>query len=454
MNTQAEAARTIAIPHLTPGLRIAPAEENPGEHRLIGKDGKAIRLPDRLVAILLQCDGTRSTWEVAARLSAHPATPPVQPELVEKLVTQLAPHGICTLERAPVPVTTRAPARGLRFDCLMCGRSCEGHTIGPLSPERAEQIARDHARLARDIPALAAHAPLRVLEQHGERIVALNVVDGRCVFLDPDKRCLLHAHLGPDAKPSICQRFPLQAVSTEDAIRVGIQPGCYRLNRVFESAPELDVAALAERPFGTRPPAGPQASSVEHAMARADETQLLALVAEPDMSLAELWHRLAGQPAAHPARQAVPQAFAAAVGRLLARTATRLGTEAATPTGHAEAVAALVEAIGRLAPAEARCELALPEGHWRFVRFVVEQGLFLREAGRHLPPRIAAVALVLGATVARWLEPPQEELPIDAHDAFAERIAAWNRTFLQPALWSALFDGPHELDALLTTLAD
>lgn len=49
----------------------------------------------------------------------------------------------------------------------------------------------------------------------GGRHVLAKGADGACVFLNPEGRCRIHESYGADAKPAICQMFPLQVVTLD-----------------------------------------------------------------------------------------------------------------------------------------------------------------------------------------------------------------------------------------------
>ena len=50
--------------------------------------------------------------------------------------------------------------------------------------------------------------------------------DGACVFLTAAGRCRVHELHGPQAKPRVCQMFPLQPVTIEGKTLVTLRRSC------------------------------------------------------------------------------------------------------------------------------------------------------------------------------------------------------------------------------------
>lgn len=117
----------------------------------------------------------------------------------------------------------------LRHTCTGCGGSCEGSFVFLRNPEEAERVVRFADELGVDAPI------------EGGR---LREVAGRCVFLDDDQRCRIHARWGIGAKPAACRQYPLVGVRTEAGVRVGIDPGCYAVHGTRHTAPEVPAGSL------------------------------------------------------------------------------------------------------------------------------------------------------------------------------------------------------------------
>ncbi|HEX2923513.1 MAG TPA: hypothetical protein VHS28_05745, partial [Chloroflexota bacterium] len=59
-----------------------------------------------------------------------------------------------------------------------------------------------------------------------EPVVQTAQVDGQCVFLEGDGLCLIHKVMGLEAKPAVCQGFPLVLGRTADGVLVGGNYAC------------------------------------------------------------------------------------------------------------------------------------------------------------------------------------------------------------------------------------
>lgn len=138
-----------------------------------------------------------------------------------------------------------------RFGCVGSGQCCHVFRPGPLSDD-------DLDRLAEATPALqAAFHDLPdaswVEDRPGGRY--LRRVDGRCLFLRPDRRCGVHAAAGRTLKPDACRMFPFDAVRTIDDLRVFDVSQCSAFATTALEGPThaqqlADVSALLPR----RPP--------------------------------------------------------------------------------------------------------------------------------------------------------------------------------------------------------
>ena len=144
------------------------------------------------------------------------------------------------------------PARtlpGARWDCGQCGACCRGFRFGPLAPAL---IADLEGAGVREWWAPAAEGWYDALPgPAGQPAHFLrNREDGRCVFLQDDQRCAIHARLGADRKPPFCREFPLLAVQTRTHTAVIARAECAGLHHSFGTgqplAPQAEEAlALA-----------------------------------------------------------------------------------------------------------------------------------------------------------------------------------------------------------------
>lgn len=127
---------------------------------------------------------------------------------------------------------TRPGAELLRHTCTLCGGCCEGVRV-PLYNADEEARARS-AGAALGVPGPIDGGFLRF-------------EDGQCVFLGDDGLCRIHAELGADRKPTLCDQFPLIVLSAgEEELRVGVDPASYGSWSSWRDGEVLgDTAALA-----------------------------------------------------------------------------------------------------------------------------------------------------------------------------------------------------------------
>ncbi|MFT5429976.1 MAG: Fe-S-cluster containining protein [Myxococcota bacterium] len=113
----------------------------------------------------------------------------------------------------------------LRHACQACGSCCSATDVGPVPDAVADRILeRDWSD---DIPGLESNEDLfRTVEHNGESTRLTSMKQDQCVFLAPDKLCLIHRHIGFEAKPSPCRQFPYIFVDQGDGIAVSLQMEC------------------------------------------------------------------------------------------------------------------------------------------------------------------------------------------------------------------------------------
>lgn len=108
------------------------------------------------------------------------------------------------------------------WDCHQCGVCCRG-SIVPLS---CEDAARLREQQWEDEPELQ-HTQLTV--RHRTAASSLRLAhrdDGTCVFLNADGLCRIHSKFGMEAKPSVCQTFPLQLIPLEKHAVLTVRRAC------------------------------------------------------------------------------------------------------------------------------------------------------------------------------------------------------------------------------------
>jgi Fe-S-cluster containining protein len=105
-----------------------------------------------------------------------------------------------------------------RFECQGSGECCQNYVFGPLEDADIERLAQ--LDIAGAFPHLAGAPYLETLEREGAPFRSLATVDDRCVFLQDDRRCGLHARFGADAKPRLCRQYPTESFATIAGIKV------------------------------------------------------------------------------------------------------------------------------------------------------------------------------------------------------------------------------------------
>ena len=108
----------------------------------------------------------------------------------------------------------RAPDFLWRYQCNQQGCCCGPWTVGLSEPEvhRLQLAARSEGlgTLVSRAIEVKSQSPFAILSKGG---------DGRCVLLTEDARCVVHAKLGEEALPTVCQSFPV--VGTSAAMGLG-----------------------------------------------------------------------------------------------------------------------------------------------------------------------------------------------------------------------------------------
>jgi Fe-S-cluster containining protein len=148
-------------------------------------------------------------------------------------------------ERKPLdPSQIRLP-EGMSFSCHGSGRCCEDFWEIPLDETSLARL--------RALP-LSSVSP-KFLDPDSFAKVSpgprgghcLKRIGGRCVFLDPGRRCLIHLSFGAAAKPQTCLDFPYRYIGTPRGVFVGLSMACpsVRANRGQSVASQRDELAAA-----------------------------------------------------------------------------------------------------------------------------------------------------------------------------------------------------------------
>lgn len=176
--------------------------------------GHTVTLTTVVAAVAGRLDGETAWTAIRAAVGAAGHRPDEVDGALRALLALLAVEGAgdALLERLSRVVARQEPLPtlvlgGARFACQGSGACCEGYRLGPLSDD-------DVARLAGlDLAAASAHVVGRGWhDEGGDRY--LDKRDDRCVFLDDERRCGLHARFGADAKPAFCRLYPLDTFAT------------------------------------------------------------------------------------------------------------------------------------------------------------------------------------------------------------------------------------------------
>jgi Fe-S-cluster containining protein len=114
---------------------------------------------------------------------------------------------------------------GARFSCLGCGRCCT-HWNVIITGEEYERFRQvDWASVS---PSLGGKELFIRLPERDppDYVIGQDPVTGRCLFLDEENRCVMHAHLGGEKKGLTCRLFPLMFVEAPDGVTVGLRFNC------------------------------------------------------------------------------------------------------------------------------------------------------------------------------------------------------------------------------------
>jgi len=147
--------------------------------------------------------------------------------------------GVMMNEHDEKSVPTRAPLdsaqlhlpEGMSFSCHSSGRCCEDFWEIPLDEESLARL--------KSLPWSSISPEFLDPDHYTEPGtgpkggVALRRMEGRCVFLDAARQCLIHHHFGAAAKPQTCHDFPFRYICTPRGVFVGLSMACpsVRANR-------------------------------------------------------------------------------------------------------------------------------------------------------------------------------------------------------------------------------
>lgn len=345
----------------------------------------------------------------------------------------------------PRPAVPDAQATPLRHGCQMCGRSCQGHYIGPLDPEYLERADAVHAEMQRRFPDLAGVQALRSVAGGRPALTAVGP-EHRCLYLGPDGRCRIHATLGAEAKPLVCRLFPLLRVRTESGVRIGITPRCYTYHETFASGPARTATELTgteSLPWPLLAALGPEEAEEGQSL----ETELIQAF-RARVSLPQIWSIVTSAWFKRPTSVTNRSLYDALRPRLAALGADLRTESAARPTdpppgSHIEEV----HRLGVLLATTPAGFDGIPEASAAYASHVAQQWLHLR-TWTDFPNLFAGAAVLIAGLVVASVAAPAGPAP--AADRFGRTLTAWVRVLRLPHNHDLLLQGPIGFEALLT----
>lgn len=308
----------------------------------------------------------------------------------------------------------------MRHECGACGHCCHGHRVGLQGPDEV-------ALLEEQAIALGVENPV---EDN-----ALRMVDGHCVFLDTDQLCRIHKVYGLQAKPRVCQQYPLRIGLTESGWRVGVDPGCTNNWRSWKLGPLVKVEPLLQ-PHDNRREPDPA------------EAQLLMFAAQRGMTIASMIGQIAevgGVPSLSDGSvDDLPPGFAGRlVARLKAMNLPRFLAVVSVGDGIRSCLGHLPAMIANLDPNAPPTWIGrVDKDSDEFALEVLKRHLYLRVGDEPLPDFGQAVVLLAGAVAAGWADPRPE--------VFGPAVSSWAKSMRHRAFWAALIPRPETLVWLIT----
>jgi lysine-N-methylase len=204
--------------------------------------GQVAKIGEREWVLLRCADGTRDLSGLIAAAAAQGRE--TKREHVEAFFAQLdragmLSHGIGTEPEPPFrPAAGQpvVPLPGFRLRCDGSGSCCRVYPTTSFSPLEVA-TARVHGAEVLDcgLAPDGVFSPEWGSTMPPWRAQAVTMVDGRCGFLSPAERCVLHEAGGAQAKPQGCRHFPATFVDDGEVVRISVAPECAC---VFRSALE------------------------------------------------------------------------------------------------------------------------------------------------------------------------------------------------------------------------
>lgn len=441
-------------PVLIDDLTVEPIEDKPGELRVMGQSQNIV-LGEAALAIARQFSGSRTCEEITEDLKDHNVTLPSD-DFVEALALALARVGLVRMvvrprenaQQTSLP-TDMVALHALSHVCTGCGRSCQGHVVGPLGESYVEKLRGLHAQLQEIFPDLVGLEPVRVEKVREKEITALAVrEDGTCIFLGEDKLCRIHTTFGSAAKPMVCRLYPLNLVQTEDTVRVGTPLRCYMHHKSYrnEGMSPVEMTGMEPEEFPANTRRGMDAND-RHKVLSLDEADgvylrtlrveemLMRLLQNDEISIDVLWRftweASMGQrlPEMTPLRAESPflEVLTERFNRMGARMSTGLRHifDISDEVSHAAEIEKLAHFMRDFTPRDFK---GLTPTQRDFGFYVMREWFFLREWVLQPSLYVALPVMLAGLMLASWrAEAEGEEEGEEVGDVFAFSLATWMR---------------------------
>ncbi|HZR99558.1 MAG TPA: hypothetical protein VFE37_12670 [Chloroflexota bacterium] len=113
-----------------------------------------------------------------------------------------------------------------RFSCIQCSESCRRWHVFLTPDEQQRLMGHDWAAESPRLAGVNLFDEVPSPAGRGQRAVRLAKLGDACVFLEPDKLCLIHKVKGMAAKPGPCQQYPFHLATTPDGVAVSLDFAC------------------------------------------------------------------------------------------------------------------------------------------------------------------------------------------------------------------------------------
>lgn len=300
-----------------------------------------------------------------------------------------------------------------RHACQGCGSCCHGVSVRLLGEE-------EHGRVRTLAAALHVMDPV----ENGR----LRQVEGRCVFLDPHQRCMLHSRFGAAAKPLLCQQYPFVLLDTESEPRIGVDPGCFTGYLHWRDA---ELAPANARLV-------PNVSVLEPEQA-ANERAFLTWTQRQERTVHGAIRFLAAAPPDPSPLDVLTRRFLRRI-NLLPLDRVLLRPETGAPVR--DTLLPVLAGLRELDPDGPLPDLTLGPEEDAFALEVTRRTLFLRLLPTLPVAQAVGLLSLLGAQCIG--------LSGRRGRAFGRAMVAWNRAIRAPAFWSTILPSAEVLQALMS----